>query len=137
MRFMNSSLFRARLLAFFLDLALCAFFADLLGLAATALIWLWAPGWRRAISWIWAAAAAAALFAFLLRDASGGRARRWLALEVTDPRGRAPGAWGSIRRNLPLVVPVWNLLEAWPVIRDGRAQRSADRKRGLRVVSTI
>ena len=46
-------------------------------------------------------AASAAVAAFLLRDRRGGRARRWLALEARRPDGRPPGAWGSIRRNLP------------------------------------
>lgn len=131
---MNQSFRRARLLAFFLDLSVCAVLADLAALSASAAIWFWLPGWRERIPWVWGAAAAGGLAGFLLRDSSGGRARRWLALAVADGEGRPPGAWGSIRRNLPLIVPIWNVLEAWPVLRRGEAQRPSDRRRGFRVV---
>jgi hypothetical protein len=123
-------------MAFFLDWILCAGFADVAGLALTGFVWKFLPGWRSSIPWIWAIVAAGALAAFLLRDATGGRARRWLALEAVDAEGRPPGFWGSVRRNLPLVVPVWNLFEVWPVLRRGDARRPADRKRGIRIVST-
>ena len=130
------SLRRARILAFFLDLALAAGLADAAAFAASAIVWVWKREWVSALPWIWRGAALAGVLAFLLRDASGGRARRWLALEVRDGAGKPPGASASIRRNLPLLVPVWNLIEAWPVLRRGEAQRVADRKRGLQVVST-
>jgi hypothetical protein len=125
---------RARILAFFLDWLVCAAAADLLGLVATWTIWRLLPGWRAAIPWVWAALAAGATAAFLLRDSAGGRARRWLALEAENPDGRPPGAWGSVRRNLPLLVPVWNLVDAWPVLRDGQAPRRCDRATGTRIV---
>ena len=126
---------RARFLAFFLDWLLCAGLADIVGLGITWVIWRWAPRWSAAIPWVWGAVAAAAVCAFLLRDATGGRARRWLALEAVDSEGRPPGIWGSIRRNLPLLVPVWNIVETWPVLRQGDALRPADRKRGIRIVT--
>jgi hypothetical protein len=119
-----------------LDLLLCSVAADAAALLATAVIWFWIPVWRGALAWVWAAAAAGALAAFLLRDASGGRARRWLALEAVRPDGGPPGAGNSIRRNLPLLVPIWNIFEAWPVLRDGAAVRPADRRIGIRIVST-
>jgi len=126
---------RARVLAFFLDWILCAGLADIVGLLLTWAVWKLLPGWKPAIPWIWVGVAAGALGAFLTRDASGGRARRWLALEAVDAQGRPPGVWGSVRRNLPLLVPVWNLLEIWPVLRQGDARRAADRKKGIRIVS--
>jgi hypothetical protein len=132
---MSSEMRRARGLALLLDLLLPAAIADLAALSLTAALWFLAPGRRGLAPWIWAAAAAAATLGFLLRDTRGGRARRWLALEVRDGRGAPPGAWGSIRRNLPLLLPIWNLAEAWPVLRDGGAARPADRGRGYRVVS--
>ena len=125
---------RARILAFFLDWLVCAALADLAGLAVTWAIWRLAPGLRPAVPWIWAALAAAATAAFLLRDARGGRARRWLALEARGKDGGPPGAWGSIRRNLPLIVPVWNLVDAWPLLADGDAARRCDRAAGTRIV---
>jgi len=127
---------RLRILAFLLDLLLCSVVADAAALLATAVVWFWIPVWRGALPWVWAAAAAGALAAFLLRDASGGRARRWLALEAVRPDGGPPGAVNSIRRNLPLLVPIWNLFEAWPVLRDGAAVRPADRRTGIRIVPT-
>jgi RDD family len=127
---------RRRILAFLLDLLLCSVAADAAALLATAVVWFWIPVWRGALAWVWAAAAAGALAAFLLRDASGGRSRRWLALEAVRPDGTPPGAMNSIRRNLPLLVPIWNLFEVWPVLRDGAAVRPADRRTGIRIVST-
>jgi uncharacterized RDD family membrane protein YckC len=124
---------RARILAFFLDVLVCAGCADVAGLAATALLWESVPGGRELIPWVWGAAGAGAVCAFLLRDSSGGRARRWLGLEVVRPDGRPPGAAGSIRRNLPLLIPLWNLFDAWPVLRDGEAARVSDRITGIRV----
>ncbi len=126
----------ARLFAFFLDWILCAGLADVAGLVLTWAVWRLAPGWRSAIPWLWVAVAVAAVGGFLVRDAGGGRARRWLALKAVDADGNPPGVWGSVRRNLPLLIPIWNLVEAWPVLRQGDANRSSDRKRGIRIVST-
>ncbi len=73
---------RTRLLALFLDVLACAAVADLAGLGLTAIVWRFLPAARDAIPWIWGGLAAVAIVVFLLRDARGGRARRWLALEV-------------------------------------------------------
>lgn len=127
---------RARILAFFLDWIVCAGLADVVGLSVTGLVWKLLPGWRSSIPWIWVCVSVGAVAAFLLRDTTGGLSRRWLALEAVDPQGRPPGIWGSVRRNFPLLVPVWNLIEIWPVLRQGDAPRTADRRRGIRVVST-
>jgi len=125
---------RARALAVGIDLLVPAAIADAVALVLTVCVRLLAPDRFALAIWIWAAAAAVALAVFLLRDARGGRARRWLALEVRDGAGRLPGLRGSVRRNLPLLVPVWNVFEAWPVLRDGQAVRPADRRRAFRVV---
>lgn len=124
---------RARLLALLLDVLAAAALADGAALMATAAVWWGLPFAREAIPWIWGAAAAAAIALFLVRDARGGRARRWLGLEAVRRDGGPPGAALSIRRNLPLLVPGWNLLEAWPVLRDGNAPRRSDRKTGVRI----
>jgi hypothetical protein len=130
---MNSEYRRGRLLAFCLDLAIPALVADAAGLLAAALLWRLLPGSRPFLPALFPLAAAAALVVFLLRDVRGGRARRWLALEVRTRAGEPPGVWASVRRNLPLLVPGWNLVEAWPVLRDGLAPRPSDRRLGLRV----
>jgi hypothetical protein len=125
---------RTRLLALFLDVLVCAGIADAVGLALTALVWRLWPAGRPAIPWLWAALAAGAILAFLLRDARRGLARRWLALEVRTEDGRPPGAWRSIGRNAVLLVPGWNLWDAWPVLRDGEAPRRCDRPLRLRIL---
>jgi hypothetical protein len=130
---LNPDYRRARLLAVLLDLAVPTVIADAVALALAFLLWRLLPGERERIGWIFLPAAAAALASFLLRDVRGGRARKWLALEVRDREGGLPGAWTSIRRNLLLLLPVWNLFEAWPVFRDGLAARRSDARHGLQV----
>ena len=125
---------RARLLALFVDALVCAAPADLAGLILTEAVWRFLPGARGAVPAIWAALGAAATVAFLLRDARGGRARRWLAIEARRRDGTPPGAWGSIRRNLPLLVPGWNLWDAWPLLRDREASRRTDVRTGIRIL---
>ena len=127
---------RARLYALFLDVLLCAVPADLAGLLLTGFTWRFAPGLRVAIPAIWIVAGAAATLSFLLRDAGGGRARRWLALEAQRPDGRPPGRLASIRRNLPLLLPVWNLYDAWPLLAGRNGERRTDRHTGIRIVRT-
>ena len=124
---------RRRLLAVFLDLLVVAAAADAAGLLLTFVVWRYAPAARPAVPWLWGALAVGATAAFLLRDARGGRARRWLALEARGAGGRLPGAWGSLRRNLPLLVPFWNLWDAWPLTRDGESARRCDRGTGVRI----
>ena len=124
---------RRRLLAALLDLLVAAAAADAAGLLLTAVVWRYAPGARPALPWAWGLLAASAIAAFLLRDRRGGRARRWLALEARRPDGSEPGWWGSFRRNLPLLVPLWNLYDAWPLTRDGEAARRCDRAPGIRI----
>jgi hypothetical protein len=125
---------RARILALFLDVLVCAVPADLGGLVLTWILWRFFPAARAWIPAVWIAASAAATAAFLLRDARGGRARRWLGLEVRAADGSEPGAWRSIRRNLPLLVPLWNLWDAWPILRDGESPRRSDRRGDLRML---
>jgi hypothetical protein len=125
---------RARLLALFLDVLVATIPADLAGLALTGAVWRFLPALRPAIPAIWAAAGAAAAAVFLLRDAGGGRARRWLAMKVVGRDGLPPGPWGSIRRNFPLILPFWNLYDAWPALEDETAGRRTDRRTGIRIL---
>lgn len=125
---------RVRLFALFLDVLVCAAPADLAGLILTGLLWRLFPASRNLIPALWIAAGTAATVAFLLRDARGGRARRWLGIEVERADGNPPGVRGSIRRNLPLIIPLWNLRDAWPILRDGEAPRRSDRRSGFRMM---
>ena len=128
---------RLRLLSLFLDVLLCAGAADLIGLAATGGIWRYVPAARGLIPAVWAAAAAAATVAFLLRDASGGLSRRWFALEIRRADGALPGPAGSLRRNLPLLIPGWNLYDAWPALKDGGSSRRSDQAAGTRILRGV
>lgn len=67
---------------------------------------------------------------FLLRDVTGGFSRKWLGLRLVRSSGEVPGLWRSVARNLPLLIPGWNLYEA-VCVRRGRA-RSIDTLLGLR-----
>jgi len=125
---------RARILALFLDVLVCAAPADLAGLILTWIFWRFFPAARNGIPFLWIAAATVATIAFLLRDARGGRARRWLGIEIRREDGSVPGAWGSIRRNLALLLPLWNLWDAWPMLRNGEAPRRSDGRGNLRML---
>jgi hypothetical protein len=122
------------MLALFLDVLVCAGIADAAGLVLTALVWRLWPAGREAIPWLWGVLAGGAVLAFLLRDARGGRARRWLAVEVRTAGGGPPGPWRSIARNAVLLLPGWNLWDAWPALRDPEGSpRRCDRALGLRI----
>lgn len=64
---------------------------------------------------------------FLCRDATGGFSRKWLGFRIEDERGRPPGVWRSILRNLPLIVPGWNLREGLRVLVRGDERSGLDR----------
>ena len=100
---------------------------------ATALLWLRrAPSAGTSLDLAPSAGGAAAV-AFLLRDSRGGRARRWFALEARDEAGNPPGRWGSIRRNLPLLIPFWNLAEVWPLLPTEPPSGRPTGPRGIRI----
>src|SRR5207248_5948197 len=63
---------------------------------------------------VWLAAVAILAAGLLIRDGYHGRSigKQLLGLRVITPRGEGCGWIRSIARNLPLIVPVWNLLEA-------------------------
>jgi hypothetical protein len=120
-------------MALFLDVLVIAAVTDIVGLLLTGILWRYFPAGRPAVVWIWRGLAAAGVAAFLLRDARGGLSRRWLALEARRPDGRLPGVPASVGRNLALLLPLWNLYDAWPVFRQGDAPRRADRRWGTRI----
>lgn len=75
-----------------------------------AMTWTGSPRW---IQLVWWAALLILMVAMLLRDGFRGRSlgKHLLGLRLLTPRGEHCG-WGrSIVRNLPLIVPVWNLVE--------------------------
>jgi len=68
---------------------------------------------------------------FLLRDTGGGSpGKRLFGLRLVRERGRPVGFLASIARNLPMLVPGWNLIELLVVIRRADGRRGGDRLAG-------
>jgi len=78
----------------------------------------WFGGAVQGIAIVWSVALAIFLIGLLLRDGHRGRSlgKRMLGLRLVTPQGEGCGYGRSILRNLPLVIPVWNLLEAGLVL---------------------
>lgn len=93
-------------------------------LASYALTWTASP---RGIQMVWWSALAILVVAMLLRDGFRGRSigKQLLGLRLLTPRGEGCGYVRSFFRNLPLIVPGWNLIEVILVLA-GRA-RTGDR----------
>ena len=81
----------------------------------------------RAIQLIWWIALGILVLAMLVRDGFRGRSmgKHLLGLRLLTPRGEGCGYFRSIVRNIPLIVPGWNLLEVMLVLA-GKA-RTGDR----------
>ena len=84
-------------------------------------------GSMKIIQIVWWVALGILVVAILLRDGFRGRSlgKQVLGLRLITPRGDRCGYFRSILRNLPLVVPGWNLIEAALVLA-GRS-RTGDR----------
>jgi len=121
---------RLRVLSLGLDAVILACLVDAPALAATGLAFLFFPDAR--LVEIGALAFILFLLVFLARDARGGFSRKWLGFRIEDERGRPPGWTRSFLRNLPLLVPGWNVWEAVSVLRHGDRPRPMDRLLGLR-----
>jgi hypothetical protein len=119
---------RQRALALALDAALVAAAVDLAAVPALAAVFFFFPD--VSLSFLGAAIFGISLLLWLCRDARGGLSRKWLGLEIVDRKGGRPGVVRSVLRNLPLLVPGWNLYEAWRVGRGNRS-RSVDSALGL------
>jgi uncharacterized RDD family membrane protein YckC len=78
----------------------------------------WLGGAVRGIAIVWAVAVVILFVALLLRDGYRGRSlgKRMLGLRLVTPHGDGCGYGRSVVRNLPLIIPIWNLLEAMLVI---------------------
>ncbi|MBL8112479.1 MAG: RDD family protein [Acidobacteria bacterium] len=81
------------------------------------------------------AAQVAFVIAFLVRDHGGASpGKRLLGLRVVTRDRRPPGLRASVLRNLPLVVPLWNLAEVWAVLRHPDMLRNGDRIAGTHLI---
>lgn len=81
----------------------------------------------KAIQLVWWVALGILILAMLFRDGFRGRSigKQLLGLRLVTPRGEGCGYIRSFIRNVPLIVPVWNLLEVIMVLA-GKA-RTGDR----------
>jgi uncharacterized RDD family membrane protein YckC len=81
------------------------------------------------------AAQVLAVLLFVARDASGGSpGKKLFGLRLIRPGGAPAGLGGSVLRNLPLLVPGWNLVEIASVIRRRDGRRPGDRLAGTSLV---
>jgi uncharacterized RDD family membrane protein YckC len=78
----------------------------------------WIGGSVKAIQIVWYVALGILMICLLFRDGHRGRSmgKRLLGLRLLTPRGEGCGYGRSIVRNLPLVIPPWNLVEAVLVV---------------------
>ena len=72
----------------------------------------------KGIQLVWWAALAVLMVAMLFRDGFRGRSigKHLLGLRLLTPRGEGCGYGRSLVRNIPLVIPGWNLLEVLLVL---------------------
>lgn len=87
----------------------------------------WIGGAIRAIQLVWVVALLILMLGMLLRDGFRGRSigKQLLGLRIKTPHGEGCGYGRSIVRNLPLLIPLWNLIEMVMVLA-GKA-RTGDR----------
>jgi len=78
----------------------------------------WIGGSVKAIQIVWYVALGILMTGMLLRDGFHGRSpgKRLLGLRLLTPRGEGCGYGRSLARNLPLIIPLWNLIEVVLVI---------------------
>ena len=115
-------------------LRIAAFLVDALSIAillilpasavSYAMTWTTTP---RGIQLVWWVALAILMLAMLLRDGFRRRSigKQLLGLRLLTPKGEGCGYTRSFLRNLPLVVPGWNVIEVFLVLA-GRS-RTGDR----------
>jgi uncharacterized RDD family membrane protein YckC len=72
----------------------------------------------RVIQMVWWTALGVLVVAMLFRDGFRGRSigKQLLGLRLLTPRGEGCGYGRSLVRNVPLIVPAWNLLEVLLVL---------------------
>ena len=87
----------------------------------------WIGGSVKAIQIVWYVALGILMIGMLIRDGYHGRSpgKRLLGLRLLTPAGEGCGYGRSVVRNIPLVIPGWNLVEVVMVL-SGKP-RSGDR----------
>jgi len=87
----------------------------------------WIGGSVKAIQIVWYVALGVLMIGMLIRDGYHGRSpgKRLLGLRLLTPNGEGCGYGRSVVRNIPLIVPLWNVVEVVMVL-SGKP-RSGDR----------
>ncbi len=83
--------------------------------------------------------AAQGLFAvlFLLRDTGGGSpGKKLFGLRLVRSGGRPVGVVASVARNIPMLVPGWNVIELLAVMRRRDGRRGGDRLAGTTLLES-
>ncbi len=116
-------------------LRIAAFLVDSLALALALILpssvlsyaMAWVGGSGKSIQLVWWIALGIFMIAMLIRDGIRGRSpgKKLLGLRIRTRQGEGCGVMRSVIRNVPLVVPGWNLVEAILVI--GGRSRTGDR----------
>ncbi|HEY2321603.1 MAG TPA: RDD family protein, partial [Thermoanaerobaculia bacterium] len=102
-----------RIAAFLVDaLSIAIILIAPASVASYVLAWV-GSGSIKAIQIVWWAALALLMLCLLIRDGYHGRSpgKRLLGLRLVTPRGEGCGYLRSLIRNLPLLIPVLNLVE--------------------------
>lgn len=101
-----------RIAAFLVD-ALSAAVVLILPASVASYALAWIGGSVKGIQLVWWVALALLMLVMLMRDGFRGRSlgKRILGLRVITPKGETCSYPRSVLRNLPLVLPPWNLLE--------------------------
>jgi len=100
-----------RIAAFLVDALTISLILILPGAAISyGMTWSGSP---RGIQLVWWAALAVLMLAMLFRDGYRGRSigKQLLGLRLITPSGEGCGWFRSLVRNIPLLIPVWNLIE--------------------------
>ncbi len=131
----ESSVLLLRVAAFLID-ALSSAVVLILPASLASYALLWFGGSMRPVSAIWWAALLLFILFILFRDGFGGRSmgKRVMAIAILTPDGRPVTLFRSAARNLPLIVPLWNLVEVAMVFFAAEGRRSGDRIAKTRIV---
>ncbi|HVT05080.1 MAG TPA: RDD family protein [Thermoanaerobaculia bacterium] len=103
-------------------------------LVSYSVVWM---GEGRSIALVWYGALAILMLMILFRDGmKGGRSpgKRMLGLKIRTRRGTPCGFGRSAARNVPMIVPGWNCVEAYLVLFRADSIRSGDRIAGTIVL---
>ena len=123
--------------AFGVDLLLLAGGPLLLAAAVVFAVLLATPDPPLVLGRAFRVAQAVFLLLFLGRDTGGGSpGKRLLGLRIVRVDGARVSLTTSLVRNLPLLVPVWNLVEAASVLRRRDGRRPGDRAARTAVVES-